>query len=161
MVGNVAVPASPEPVARTPEGRSAPLLNTVAPPARVNPVTQPAVAAPSLSGRWTFGPTSPSGSPFPPESVALSLSEIGGLLQGTLAGRYRTPRSSGLQPDVRFSFQGPARAGNMRFPWATSDGTKGSVELIRLPNRSDSIEVVWYSQDRKFIFDDVLVRVTK
>ena len=161
VVGNVAVPASPEPVARTPEGRSAPLLNTVAPPARVNPVTQPAVAAPSLSGRWTFGPTSPSGSPFPPESVALSLSEIGGLLQGTLAGRYRTPRSSGLQPDVRFSFQGPARAGNMRFPWATSDGTKGSVELIRLPNRSDSIEVVWYSQDRKFIFDDVLVRVTK
>jgi len=49
----------------------------------------------------------------------------------------------------------------MRFPWAASDGTKGSVELIRLANRSDSLEVVWYLQDRKYIFDDVLVRVTK
>jgi hypothetical protein len=136
-------------------------LNTVAPPAKVEPVRQPAVAASPLSGQWTFGRTSPSGSPFPPDSVALSLSENGGVLQGTLAGRYRTPKSSGLKPDVRFSFQGPARAGNMRFPWAASDGTKGSVELIRLPNKSDSIEVVWYSQDRKFIFDDVLVRVTK
>jgi len=26
----------------------------------------------------------------------------------------------------------------MRFPWATSDGRNGSVELIRLPNKSDS-----------------------
>jgi hypothetical protein len=127
----------------------------------VEPAAQPAVAAPSLSGQWTVGRASPSGSPFPPESVALSLSENGGVLQGTLAGRYRTSRASGLKPDVRFSFRGPARAGSMRFPWTASDGTKGSVELIRLPNRSDSIEVVWYSQDRKFIFDDVLVRVTK
>jgi len=151
---NLAVPASPEPVARPP-------LNTAAPPARVEPPTQAVVAAPSLSGRWTFGRKSPSGSPFPPESVALSLSENGGVLQGNLAGRYRTPKSSGLKPDVRFSFEGPAHAGNMRFPWAASDGTKGSLELIRLPNKSDSIEVVWYSQDRKFIFDDVLVRATK
>jgi len=161
LAGNAAVPASPESVARPPASRPAPLANTAPPPARVEPAAQPAVAAPSLSGQWTFGRTSPSGSPFPPESVALSLSENGGVLQGTLAGRYRAPRSSGLKPDVRFSFQGPARAGNMRFPWAASDGTRGSVELIRLPNRSDSIEVVWYSQDRKFIFDDVLVRVTK
>jgi hypothetical protein len=134
-------------------------MNT-APPPKAEP-TAPAVAAPSLSGRWAFGRTSPSGSPFPPESVALSISESGGVLNGSLAGRYRAPKSSGLKPDVRFSFQGPARAGNMRFPWTASDGTKGSVELIRVPNKSDSIEVVWYSQDRKFIFDDVLARVTK
>ncbi|HXN45636.1 MAG TPA: hypothetical protein VN893_03290 [Bryobacteraceae bacterium] len=66
-----------------------------------------------------------------------------------------------MKPDVRFSFQGPAHAGNMRFAWASSDGTKGSIELIRLPNKVDSLEVVWYSQDKKFIFDDVLVRRTK
>jgi hypothetical protein len=154
LVSNVAGRATPEPVASPP-------FNTAAPPAKVEPATQPAVAAPSLSGRWTFGRTSPSGSPFPPESVSLLLLENGGVIQGSLAGRYRAPKSSGLKPDVRFSFQGPAHAGNMRFPWAGSDGTKGSVELIRLPNRSDWIEVVWYSQDRKFIFDDVLVRVAR
>jgi hypothetical protein len=137
------------------------LLQSVAPPARVEPVTRPAVTVPSLSGQWVFGPTSPSGSPFQPEAVALSLSEAAGVLKGTLAGRYRTPKSSGLKPEVRFSFQGAERSGNMRFPWATSDGRNGSVELIRLPNKSDSLEVVWYSQDRKLIFDDVLVRVAK
>ncbi len=62
-----------------------------------------------------------------------------------------------MKPDVRFRFQGPAHAGNLRFAWAASDGTKGSIELIRLPNRTDSLEVVRYSQGRKFIFDDVLV----
>lgn len=159
--GNVPVPTRLEPVTRPPESRPEPLSNAVAPPARVLPATQPEVAAPSLSGQWTFGRTSPSGSPFPPESVALSLSEKGGVLKGTLAGRYRTPKSSGLKPEVRFSFQGAERSGNMRFPWATSDGRNGSVELIRLPNKSDSLEVVWYSQDRKLIFDDVLVRVAK
>ena len=161
QAGNVAAPASAEPIAKPPESRPTPPLNTVAPPARVEPATRPAVAAPSVSGHWTFGRTSPSGSPFPPESVALSLSENGGVIQGSLAGRYRTPKSSGMKPDVRFNFQGPAHAGNMRFPWAASDGMKGSIELIRLPNRADSLEVVWYSQDRKFIFDDVLVRGTK
>jgi proteasome lid subunit RPN8/RPN11 len=159
--GKVPVPASPEPVTRPPESSSAPPSNAVAPSARALPATQPEVAPPALSGQWTFGRTSPSGSPFPPESVALSLSEEGGVLKGTLAGRYRTPKSSGMKPEVRFSFQGAERPGNMRFPWATSDGRSGSVELIRLPNKSDSLEVVWYSQDRKLIFDDVLVRVAK
>ena len=155
------LPASAEPVATPPVSRPTPPLDTVAPPARVEPAAQPAVAAPSVSGQWTFGRTSSSGSPFPPESVALSLSENGGAIQGSLAGKYRAPKSSGMKPDVRFSFQGPAHAGNMRFAWASSDGTKGSIELIRLPNKVDSLEVVWYSQDKKFIFDDVLVRRTK
>ncbi len=145
----------PAPTLPTPVPSPAPSL------ARAEPRAEPAAAAPALSGRWTFGRTSPSGSPFPPESVTLSVSQNGSMLQGYLAGRYRTPKSAGLKPDILFSFQGPVHAGNMRFLWAASDGRKGTVELIRLPNRSDSLEVVWYADDRKFVFDDVLVRVAK
>ncbi len=83
------------------------------------------------------------------------------MIHGTLAGRYKAPKSSQMKPEIRFSFQGPLRAGSMRFPWAAADGRNGTVELIRLPNKRDSIEVVWYLQDRKFVFDDVLVRAAK
>ncbi|MBI4873089.1 MAG: hypothetical protein HY822_00500 [Acidobacteria bacterium] len=137
-------------------------------PAADKPVSQPKPetlpakpAAPPpapLSGQWAFTRAQPSGSPFPPESVTLSLTDDGKWLRGTFVGRYRTPRNSGVRSDMSFSFGGPVRSGSMKFPWTAGDGSKGEIELIRLPNSSDSIEVVWYPADRKYVFDDILAR---
>jgi hypothetical protein len=93
--------------------------------------------------------------------VTLSISEEGNWVRGTLLGRYRAPKSSGLKPDVHFSFGGPLRSGTMKFPWGAGDGTKGEIEIIRLPNSSDSLEIVWYGADRKFVFKDIVVRAKK
>jgi hypothetical protein len=93
--------------------------------------------------------------------VTLSLSEEGNWVRGTLQGRYRAPKSSGVRPDVSFSFGGPLRSGTMKFPWGAGDGTKGEIEIIRVPNSSDSLEIVWYAADRKFVFNDIVVRARK
>jgi hypothetical protein len=132
------------------------------PPAVKPAAAAPAPAPPSLAGEWSLSRAVPTGSPFRPESVTLSLTEDGGWVRGTLSGRYRgAPRASGVKPDVVFSFGGPVRSGNLKFSWAASDGAKGEIEFIRLPNTSESLEVVWYAADRKFVFDDVVVRTRK
>ena len=141
------------------------------PPAASKPVplakSEPAVVKPAaasvapISGEWTLTRSRPSGSPFRPESVTLSISEEGNWVRGTLLGRYRAPKSSGFRPDVSFSFGGQLRSGTMKFPWGAGDGTKGEIEIIRLPNSSDSLEIVWYGADRKFVFNDIVVRARK
>lgn len=139
-------PANPPPSAPKPAAPAAAL----SPPAVVKP--------PSLSGQWVFSPSSPSGSPFKPEAIALSISDDGETIQGTLTGRYKVAKLGGLKPDVRLSFRGPVRPGSMHFGWGAPDGSVGSIELVRLPNNSNALEVVWYNQGRQYIFDDVLVR---
>jgi hypothetical protein len=166
----------PEPPAVKPEPAASKPVQTakVQPPApkpetpavKPAPVTKPpaAAAAPalaSLAGEWNLSRSVPSGSPFRPDSVTLSLTEDGGWVRGTLSGRYRAPRSSGAKSDVSLSFGGPVRSGSMKFAWASGDGAKGEIEFIRLPNNSESLEIVWYGADRKFVFDDVVVRTKK
>jgi|GEM_PF-1984082 len=142
-------PPAPKPVA---PAASTPL----APAASTAPA--PVVKPPSLSGQWIFSPASPSGSPFKPEAVTLTITDDGETIQGSLTGRYKTSKASGLKPDVRLTFRGPVRPGSMHFGWGAADGTVGSIDLVRLPNNINSLEVVWYNQGRQYIFDDVLVK---
>ncbi len=152
-------------VVKPPAQTSVPVPAAKVEPAVVKPpavaAKPPAVRLAPLSGEWTLAPSAPSGSPFRPDSVTLSLSEDGNWMRGTLVGRYRTSKSSGLKRDVSFAFGGSLRSGTMKLPWSAPDGAKGEIEFIRLPNNSESLEVVWYSADRKFVFDDVVVRVKK
>jgi hypothetical protein len=119
----------------------------------------PAAGLAPLTGEWTLARSFPSGSPFRPDWVTVSLFEDGNWLRGAFAGRYRTAKASGLKPEVSFVFGGPLRGGTVKLPWSAPDGVKGEIELIRLPNNSEALEVVWYLADRKFVFDDVVVRV--
>jgi proteasome lid subunit RPN8/RPN11 len=149
-------PAAPkvEPAPAKPEALAAKPVPAAKPPA-ATPVPV------SLAGEWSLSRSVASGSPFRPDVVTLSLTEDGGWVRGTLSGRYRAPRSSGAKPEVSFSFGGPVRSGNMKFPWAAADGSKGEIEFIRVPNNSESLEVVWYAADRKYVFNDVVVRTKK
>jgi ribosomal protein L12E/L44/L45/RPP1/RPP2 len=151
-------PPTTPPASQPPPAESEPVPLTKSEPAAVKPA---AAAVAPISGEWTLTRSQPSGSPFRPESVTLSISEEGNWVRGTLLGRYRAPKSSGLRPDVSFSFGGPLRSGTMKFPWGAGDGTKGEIEILRVPNSSDSLEIVWYGADRKFVFNDILVRARK
>ncbi|MCX6636300.1 MAG: hypothetical protein NT090_14650, partial [Acidobacteria bacterium] len=158
-------PSQPPPAASKPvsAAKSEPAASKPVPLAKSEPAAvKPAAATVApISGKWTLTRSRPSGSPFRPDSVTLSISEEGNWVRGTLLGRYRAPKSSGLKPDVSFSFGGPLRSGTMKFPWGAGDGTKGEIEIIRLPNSSDSLEIVWYGADRKFVFNDIVVRARK
>jgi len=164
-------PPTAPPASQPPPAASKPVSVAKSEPAASKPVplakSEPAAVKPAagtaapISGEWTLTRSQPSGSPFRPDSVTLSISEEGNWVRGTLLGRYRAPKSSGLRPDVSFSFGGPLRSGTMKFPWGAGDGTKGEIEIIRLPNSSDSLEIVWYGADRKFVFNDIVVRARK
>ena len=117
-----------------------------------------ASAQPSLSGSWVFSPASKTGSPFPPETVTLAMTEAYGQVRGLFVGRYRVPKSRKFSPSVRFSFEGPVQPGSSKFPFTAADGMKGEIELIRLPNKQDAIEVVWHSERDKLTFDDIFFR---
>ncbi|MDP3001346.1 MAG: hypothetical protein Q8N47_27935 [Bryobacterales bacterium] len=150
--------SKPVPVAKSEPAASKPVPLAKPEPAAVKPA---AVSAAPVSGEWTLNRSGQSGSPFRPESVTLSISEEGNWVRGTLIGRYRAPKSSGFRPDVSFSFGGQLRSGTMKFPWGAGDGTKGEIEIIRVPNSSDSLEIVWYGADRKLVFNDIVVRAAK
>ena len=148
----------PVPLAKSEPAAVKPVPLAKSEPAAVKPA---AAAGAPISGEWTLNRSRPSGSPFRPESMTLSISEEGNWVRGTLVGRYRAPKSSGFRPDVSFSFGGQLRSGPMKFPWGAGDGTKGEIEIIRVPNSSDSLEIVWYGTDRKLIFNDIVVRATR
>jgi proteasome lid subunit RPN8/RPN11 len=126
--------------------------------AAANPAA-PQPAQPSLSGRWVYSPASKSGSPYPPESATLGLAEAQGHVRGIFAGRYKVPKNKKMKSRVEFNFGGPLSAGLSRFTFTAADGTKGEIQLIRLPGKQDAIEVVWYSEREKLTFDDVFFRV--
>jgi hypothetical protein len=86
------------------------------------------------------------------------MTEAYGQVRGVFVGRYRVPKNRKLNPSVKFSFEGPVRPGSSKFPFTTADGMKGEIELIRLPNKQDAIEVVWYSERDKLTFDDIFFR---
>jgi hypothetical protein len=121
------------------------------------PPAQPAL--PSLSGRWVYSRASKSGSPFPPESINLMMTEAYGQVRGIFSGRYRVPRNRKFAPKVTLNFEGAIHPGTSKFTFTSPDGMKGDLEIIRLPGKQDAIEVVWTSPQDKLTFDDIFFRV--
>jgi hypothetical protein len=135
--------------------------------------TAAGVKQPSISGYWKYrrvpaaGARSiavsngaarlPSGGSRSPQSVELFISNQDGEVFGSLIGRYRAPRSSSVDPEVRFTFRGPARSGSMRFPWTGTGRSKGEIELIRLS--PDTMRIVWYPEERSAVVDHTMVRI--
>jgi hypothetical protein len=85
------------------------------------------------TGAWTF----PSGGLFhgpEPEFVDLVVHEENGRASGTLFGRFKLPTGSKDDPVLRFDFSGDFRnTRNQSFTLETSDGAKGTIELIPGP----------------------------
>jgi proteasome lid subunit RPN8/RPN11 len=151
----------PVPAALQPEGsgtaaNSAPASSATQ---KAAPVQPPKPIAAPLSGHWVHGADGPSGSPFPPESLLLTLTESAGQLHGSFSGSYKVPKNRKVNGRVDFQFAGPASTGSARFPFQAADGSKGEVEIIRVPGHIDTIEVVWHSSRDQITFDDVFQRV--
>jgi proteasome lid subunit RPN8/RPN11 len=145
-----------------------------APPATNQTTPQPSVAAPPkparaqspapavqlpplrLAGRWQLQRGGLSRSPSVPESLSLTVADIDSGVRGTLEARYR---SGGKTERVNFSFSGKVAGAGGRFAWVSGDGHHGQVELIRVPNSPDQVEVVWYGAGTGQVFDEVLKRV--
>jgi len=108
-----------------------------------------------LAGRWVLQPGMASRSPGTPESVAITMTESNGALQGTVDARYRGGKSN----RQNFSFSGRMANGAARFPWTSRDGQRGQIEFIRVPNSPDVVEVVWYGPDSKEVFDHLVRKV--
>jgi proteasome lid subunit RPN8/RPN11 len=156
-------PVTPPPVTRpqAPEGSPPPAADPTAQPNAAR-LEQPPPSAPtgsSLSGRWVYSPASKSGSPFPPESVTLVMTEAYGQVRGILAGRYRVPKNRKFNPKVNFNFEGVVHPSSSKFRFSAQDGMRGEIEVIRLPGKQDALEVVWYSERDKLTFDDIFFRV--
>ena len=107
-----------------------------APPATLN---NPAPAPPTITpvplaryvGSWTFPPTNGLFHGSQPELIDVVVSEENGQAKGTLVGRFKLPAGSKGDPVLRFDFSGPFQpTRNQTFPLVTSDGTKGTIELI-------------------------------
>lgn len=106
-----------------------PPVTTTAPPAR--PLVTIQVAR--YSGAWTFPSAGLYHGPQP-EFVDMVVREENGLAHGTLAARFKLPAGSKDDPVVRFSFSGDFKsARNQVFSLETSDGSKGTIELIPGP----------------------------
>ncbi|MGP8248029.1 MAG: hypothetical protein ACLQVN_26390 [Bryobacteraceae bacterium] len=152
------VPAALRPEASGAAAGSAPAPSST-PEIAPAPVQPPKPVLAPLSGHWVHGADGPTGSPFPPESLLLTLNESAGRLQGSFSGSYKVPKNRKLNGRVDFDFAGPAGAGSARFPFKAADGSKGEVEIIRVPGHLDTIEVVWHSSRDRITFDDVFQRV--
>jgi len=84
-------------------------------------------------GAWTYPATNGVFHGAQPEFVDLVVHEANGHADGTLFARFKLSGSA-TDPLVRFDFQGDfATAALQRFPLVTSDGTKGTIELIPGP----------------------------
>jgi hypothetical protein len=85
------------------------------------------------TGAWTF----PSGGLFhgpQPEFVDLVVHEEGGHATGTLFARFKLAAGSKDDPVLRFDFSGDFKSTRVQsFILETSDGTKGTIELIPGP----------------------------
>jgi len=153
----------PSPAASQPSGFGTAVSPASEPPpppkAAPTPVQPPRPSLAPLSGHWVHGADGPTGSPFPPESLLLTLNESAGQLRGSFSGSYKVPKNRKLNGKVDFQFAGPASAGSARLPFTSADGSKGEVEIIRVAGHTDTIEVVWHSSRDQITFDDVFQRV--
>ena len=109
-----------------------------------------------LGGRWSLQPGAFSRSPAVPQALSIDMTEDGtGVVQGTLDARYR---SKSKTERVTLSFAGRVVNGVARFPFNASDGRRGEIEFIRIPNTPDKMEVVWYGTDLTQPFDEIVKR---
>jgi hypothetical protein len=173
-----AVPASgtrpTEPVTLEPVAAANEAVRTVQLPAQIvpdrgpalrpppEPAAKPSVSAAAaakpafpLAGRWLLQPGGYSRSPSLPQELAVSVTDNGGGIQGTLEGKYK---SKSKTEHVGFSFAGRTEKGAARFPWVGKDGRRGQIEFIPVPNKPDMVEVVWYGPDANAVFDEMLRR---
>lgn len=113
-------------------------------PAGVPPamLSNPAPAPPSVTpvplaryiGAWTYPQTNGMFHGPQPEFIDVLVYEDNGRATGTVFGRFKLPPGSTGDPVLRFDFSGnfqPTR--NQVFDLVTSDGTKGTIELIPGP----------------------------
>ena len=123
------------------EGVATPI--TVAPPG-VPPavLNNPIPAPPSITpvplvryiGAWSYPQTNGLYHGAQPEVVEVLVTEESGQLKGTISGRFKLPPGSSGDPIVRFDFSGPLQpTRNQVLNLVSSDGTKGTIELIPGP----------------------------
>jgi hypothetical protein len=109
------------------------------PPANVaNPAPAPPTVTPvplaRYVGAWTFPQKNGLYHGAQPEFIDVLVYEDNGRATGTMFGRFKLPPGSTGDPVLRFDFTGnfqPTR--NQVFNLVTSDGTKGTIELIPGP----------------------------
>jgi len=109
------------------------------PPANLaNPAPAPPTVTPMplarYVGAWTFPQSNGLYHGSQPEFIDVLVYEDNGRAAGTVFGRFKLPPGSTADPVLRFDFAGnfqPTR--NQVFNLVTSDGTKGTVELIPGP----------------------------
>lgn len=132
------------PVLAKPELETPPSLNidspATAPPVR--PVLAP--PEPSFSGLWVFSTSGQKGEQsktplYAPEFIELRLHSIESTLYGEYDSRYKVADRA-ISPHVRFAFHG-ARAPLSSFDWLSDDGSRGTVDLKLLTERS--LQVNW------------------
>lgn len=127
-----------------PPGGSVSVTAPTAPVTGVRPVS-PAPAAPSgrsitpvpLSryvGAWTYPVRNTLFHGAEPQFVDLVVHEENGQATGTLYARFKLPSGSSGDPTLRFDFAGSFQsARSQSFSLQTSDGAKGTIELIPGP----------------------------
>lgn len=122
-------------------GTAAPITQV---PAGVAPATleNPALAPPSITpvplaryiGAWTWPQTNGMFHGPQPEFIDVVVHEENGHITGTAFGRFKLPAGSTGDPVLRFDFAGELQTTrNQVFKLVTSDGTKGTIELIPGP----------------------------
>src|SRR5262249_53000849 len=119
----------------------------------------PPVAVPfsRYLGTWSFPASNGTFKGIKPEFVDLAVHEENGRAMGAFYARFTVAAEA--DPIVRFDFSGPVvPAKTQRFPLETSDGVKGTVELI--PGSGPTlIEIVFHldGQPGKVQLGDVIL----
>jgi hypothetical protein len=109
-------------------------VTTAAPPPAPRNDTPPGIPRARYVGAWTYPVSNGIYHGAPPEFVDLVVHETNGHADGTLFARFKVSAAGGIDPLVRFDFQGDFTAApTQRFPLVTSDGTAGTLELIPGP----------------------------
>ena len=126
----------PQPVAPVSAAAAAgtPVAAATAPAAAAPPPRPPSITPVPLAryvGGWTYPLVGGMFHGADPEFVDLVVHESNGHADGTFYGRFKLPPGSSGDPVIRFDFSGdfkPTR--NQSFPLLTSDGAKGTIDLI-------------------------------
>lgn len=106
---------------------------TLSNPAPAPPAVTPVPLA-RYVGAWTFPQTNGLFHGAQPEFIDVLVYEENGRATGTVFGRFKLPPGSTGDPVLRFDFAGNFQSTrNQVFNLVTSDGTKGTVELIPGP----------------------------
>ncbi len=122
LLPSAARPASPTP---------APVIAT--PPASAPPAQSSVVPLIRYTGEWIF-PEMGLYHGVQPALVELVVHEENGHASGTLTARFKLPPGSTGDPAVKFDFSGEFKSSrNQVFNLTTSDGAKGTIELIPGP----------------------------